>query len=386
MPNRTAESTQNRTPKCRHCDRPSPVAQLCAHCIRTLRVGLRNVAALHADLDTTVRAGATRYTDPSPVRAHTTTSRLPFDARFAPIRRTDAHGILQAPEQRSNLDDTDHHVRNTLATWARVVLDDHPPLRRPMLIVCTDPTCRRCIPYALEDYPAQMQAYRRRAAPRDTVTSMAVYLFRMAGAVASAEYADELLRDVLALERRLRRLVDRPGESWYAGVCGAIVEDERPHDARSCACQCHAGLGIACDVPGGCGREHATIDAVLCSRPLWADADDHEVRCRDCGTTWDVEDRREIVLSEARERVATVDAIWRIVHQHVDDSIGYTRFAARVRTWRNRGLTRVEDGQRVRYVLRDHGTRVVDGQQVRAYLVGDVLDFLAVSEELRDAS
>lgn len=342
------------TAKCQHCDRPAPHATLCQHCTRTLRMALRNVAALYADMDTTVRTRATRITEPA---AHVSGGRLdqplPVDNRFT---GTTSKGTT-----------LDREVRATLSTWCRRVLTEYPPTQLRPLIACTDPHCDRC-GMLRAHRPQAERDHQRRTPPTGTVTSMAVYLFRMAGAITAQQWADDLLRDMLALERQLRRFVDRPGDAWYAGLCGTILEPERPHDATTCACACHHH-NPACDMPGGCGREYTTIDAVLCTRPLWAQPDDTWVRCRDCDTRWDIDDRKEILLVEAGERVATVDAIFRIVNSLIDPELKYTQLSARVRQWKHRGK------------IHPVGTRVIDGVTVSAYRVGDVLDLLTTTTD-----
>lgn len=321
--------------KCNHCDRPAPHSTLCQHCTRTLRMGLQKLASLHADLVDTVRTGTSRYGDAGSTRGsgeHPLLVSAHFVARDSRGTKLDAA------------------VRNALVGWCRIVAEDWPPLAGPVHAeACTHLSCI---------------GIRRRQLPTDTVTSMAVYLYRMAGSIVAESWAGDLLDQVLDLERQLRRIVDRPSDRWYAGACGYIVEPERSHDATSCACRCHLAPRFACDMPGGCSPELELIEAVVCMRPLWAEPGKREVRCPDCETTWPVDERRAILITEARERVATVEMITRIVTT-LEDRPGQTaRLSARIRQWAARGR------------ITPCGTRVVDGRERKVYRVGEVLDLL----------
>lgn len=339
------------TRTCRRCDRPARDVTLCRACVRTLRTGLRNVASLHGDLDTVVRAGATRYAEPSPV--HGTgygSTRLPFDAtRFA----TGGAGTR-----------IDRETRDVLATWATVVVHEWPAVKLPPLIACTDPSCRRCARLRAAR-PGLITETRFRTPPRPTVAERAGYLSRLADRIATQPWADDLLTDVLRIERRLRNAVDRPPDTWHAGTCSAELTPARPHDGFTCPCDCH--IGAPCTDPT-C-RPGEPLPAVTCARVLWADADADTVTCRECRTVWPTAVRRTMLLDEARDRVVTVDAAWRIVHDLVDDQIPWTRFAARVRQWKARGR------------IRPTTTRVVDGDPRDAYLFAHILDRLDTKDD-----
>ena len=144
-----------------------------------------------------------------------------------------------------------------------------------------------------------------------TVPSMCAYLIRMAGTIAAEDWAGVLLDELIDAEKRLYRAVDRPAERWYAGRCGH-VEEAVPHDGTVCGCACHHGAGILCDVPGGCGLEFAAEPAAVCTAELWAD-DRPVVRCDTCGSTYEVQARRDSLLAEARDRTASVRVLARVV-------------------------------------------------------------------------
>jgi hypothetical protein len=332
------------TTTCRRCDRPTDAATLCRKCVHTLRTGLRNVVSLHSDLDTTVRAGATRYGDPAPGHATAYDStRLPFDAtRFA----------AEGPGTR-----TDHDTRTTLRTWAAVVRDTWPPITLHPLIVCTDPDCPRCVRLRAARRGHETEA-RFRTPPDATVAARAGYLSRLADRIARQPWADDLVADIVTIENRLRRAVDRPSDTWHAGTCGAQLTPERPHDAFTCPCECHHAAATCTDPDCHPGTP---LPATQCDRTLWAAVDSDSVTCRGCSTTWTTDDRRAILLDEARDRVVTVDAAWRIVRDLVDEQVPWTRFSARVRQWKTRGR------------IRPVGSRVIEDTPRDVYLFADIL-------------
>lgn len=289
---------------------------LCATCRQTLRVGLVNVAAYHADVlriqpgqRVKVRS-AYRSTPPPAVRA-------PYD----PISNVAAA------------------VDNMLSTWCRALTDDRPGIGHAPL-----GAVRQC---------AWLEGHLR--------------------SIATLEWAGELLRDVTASERRLQRILDRSDTGWYAGICGAVLEDERAHDGTTCMCACHNGHDCPCDIPGGCGSEVAMIAAVVCERGLYATPGHGWIRCPECGTTYDAASRRDTMMAEAREELAPVSVIARIVVGLVDTEQSVERLTNRIDQWVSRGQ------------LHDLGVRVLDGRPRRVYRIGDVFDLVG-RKVLRDGA
>jgi hypothetical protein len=181
--------------------------------------------------------------------------------------------------------------------------------------------------------------------------------------IATLEWAAELLRDALAAERKLQRILDRADTGWYAGKCGAVLEDERVHDGTTCLCACHHGAEV-CDIEDGCGAEVTMIAQVVCERGLYASPGHGWIRCPECGTTHDAASRRDRMIAEARDELAPVSAIARIVVGLFDTEQSVERMSNRIDQWVSRKQ------------LRDFGVRVLDGKPRRVYRLGDVFDLL----------
>lgn len=90
---------------------------------------------------------------------------------------------------------------------------------------------------------------------------------------AGAELVDELRSAI----REARRVLDRPPDRWYAGRCGDALADNA----------------------GPCGED------------LYAKAGSRLVTCRGCGAEYDVEARREWLLSAVEDVLATAAEIAR---------------------------------------------------------------------------
>lgn len=276
---------------------------LCARCQQTLTVALVNVAAYHADV-LRIQPGQRVK-----VRSSYKSSPPPSSAAYDPISAAAAE------------------VDNTIGTWSRVLADDRPEAGQP---------------------------------PK-TTTLRCGWLEHHIPSIATLAWANALLRDMLAAERALRRILDKADTGWYAGKCGWVLAEERPHDGFTCACACHQGE--TCDVAGGCGDE-VVLPAVACQRGLYATPDNNWIRCPECGTTWQVGQRREQLLTEARDEVAPIRIIAKVLVGLLDNEVSEERLAKRIDKW-------VERGQ-----LTSLGVRVIDKRPRRVYRVGDVWDTL----------
>ena len=118
--------------------------------------------------------------------------------------------------------------------------------------------------------------------------------------------AAELHADLLSVIGRAYRVIDRPLGRVYVGPCGAAT------DAGACPADLYARPD-----PAGTGR----ID------PRQA-----TVRC-ECGAEWDAEKRREWLLSELRDTLATAGEIASAAGMLA----GRTLNAKTIRTWAARG-------------------------------------------------
>lgn len=285
---------------------------LCKRCRTTASVALENVATYHADLFSLggqhdlEKRRATGVTDPTGTAAsREDTERDPAD--------------LAAAETKAQL-----------VGWTIALQSDRPGLDTP----------------------------------RDTVLAISRFLAKHLASIATLEWAGEFLRELLVLERRLRTIVERGKGRWYAGICSAVLEPERPHDQSSCTCACHLGADD-CDVEGGsCGPEYAVIAAVLCQHDLYAIPGTSYVRCPICRTSHSVTARRSILLEEARETVLPLGTIAQVCVSLLDGEPSVERLYKRISKWTERGQ------------LEDYGVRVLTGKPQRVYRLGDVLDTL----------
>ena len=221
--------------------------------------------------------------------------------------------------------------------------------------------------------------------PRDTVEALAALLAKRVSTIATLPWAADYVHDILALEKRLRKIVQRSKGHWYAGICSAEVEPERAHDRFTCACSCHLireALGrdpgpAACNIEGGCNPEDVVIPAVQCDRDLYAVPGADAVWCPTCRTKHSVQERRAILLEEARETLLPLTTIAQVCVTLLEGEPSVERLFKRIDNWVRRGK------------VEDYGVRVLhDRRPHRVYRLGDVLDMLVseVSNTMRGAS
>lgn len=270
------------TTTCLHCTaETSNGLALCQLCQQTLTVSLTNTAAYYTDVDRIrpgqrVKVRSAYQSTPPPLTE-------PQDDKIAAI-----------------LDATD----NAASTWTRMLHDDRPGI-----------------------------------GGRATSTTAALaWLEQHVPTIVTLGWAAELLRDMMACEKQLRRLLDQADTGWYAGRCGNEV-----------------------------GREmvDGEVLPVICERPLYGTQSSSWVSCPECGRTWDVASRRTMMMAEARDELAPVSIIARAVVGLLDDEVSVQRLANRIDQWVKRGK------------IHDLGVRVLDdGKPHRVYRLGDVFDLL----------
>lgn len=158
--------------------------------------------------------------------------------------------------------------------------------------------------------------------PAFSLESMAAWLLCRVDGLSLIEEGPHAVVDVVGAVDRARRVIDRAPDKLYAGRCGHETE----------------------------GAE--------CPEDLYAHQGARDIRCRTCGTTWDVSERRAWLLQEAEEVLAPAIEIARAVSW-----LGQAPLTpARVRQWASRG----------RLEVRGHNR---EGQPL--YRVGDAIDLMA---------
>lgn len=309
------------------CGKPTSGAWLCDDCQKTLRWALVNVGSYLADLETVAtrraRFGVTGNTKGSIGKAVP----LPVDMRFVsagPPPKNDLsgrpRGATIAPGSQLKWD-----AWNTIVAWCRVIMEDQPEVAGPVHVDCLDVSCSQI---------------RRRRYPRNTTASMLHYLARQFRLIVSEEWAPVILDEMLDLERRLARMVDRPADRWYAGKCSA----RDPFD------------------PAG----------VMCTSELYANADRGWIDCPGCGTRHDVAERRDFLLAEAKDILVTATEAARALLAWTDYDGTETKLVDRIRKWRDRDKDPLEVRDVTSLAGRDrHLYRLGDIQE---RLIGDAQD------------
>lgn len=290
---------QTRTAACA-CGRPTAGAVLCPRCQETLKWALVNVSAHYVDLSTVAMKQA-RYGSGAATKGSIGKAQpLPVDLRFAGKGAT-------GTELRWD-------TWNTVVAWARSVMEEQPQLSGPACGDCLHTSC---------------SAIRRRRWPANTLPSMITYLARQFRLVVAEIWAPVMLDELLDLERRLTRMVNRPPERWYAGKCSAIDES----------------------------GEHCTAE-------LYASEDRGQMACHACGTRHDVHGRREFLLEEAKEyRVTATEAAGALM-AWTDYDGSEAKLVDRIRKWRDRGRLEVSE------------VTSLSGRDRHLYRLGDIQELL----------
>lgn len=220
------------------CGRPLGGDAICPGCAHALQVALGDISSHWIDLDV-VKGRQTRY---GGTGGRGGDKPLPVDARFL---GWDADG--------TRLQDA---VKNTMATWARIVLDE-----RPVLYGVTHPACLH----------VSCSVYRRSIPPRDDVPSVCRYLLGHADWMKSKHWAPEILDEMLDAADQLRRMVDRPADRLFVGYC------------PDCDQALHARIGAP------------------------------QAKCPTCDRVFDVEASRDAMWLEAQDKLGTAAEISRAI-------------------------------------------------------------------------
>lgn len=157
--------------------------------------------------------------------------------------------------------------------------------------------------------------------PDDTLEALSRWLLWMVDGLTFDEIGPDAVDEITDAVAKCYRLIDSRPDKWYAGPCNAEL------DAGECGCD------------------------------LYANAARGEVKCGNCGATYDVAARRKWLLEAAEDRLADAATLARSVSW-----LGALPLnAARVRKWAQRG----------RIVVKGHdGTKPL-------YRIGDAIDLLS---------
>jgi hypothetical protein len=207
-----------------HCIRPAQT-QICPGCLADLTRSLRHLATGEVQR---VRVHKRNTLDeyPEEIRIVDRHPGLLADLEDS-ITRQAVHGNGSGTTGRLSekpvpfheaASDLAHSARNTLTTWARVVLDQHPHLQ-------------------LGDI---------------TTAGIAAWLSRLPTILAMLPGAGQMVDEVTRLADQVRRMVDRSPDRVYLGICSAVDEEtgaECPEDVYALPTQ----ATVRCRA---CGTEH----------------------------------------------------------------------------------------------------------------------------------
>lgn len=285
---------------CDRCEKPTAGAKLCDRCCKTLAVALANIAAYYEDLET-VATKATRYGSGAATRGSIgKVQPLPVDGRFLDV----------------NGDGTEVRwgVWNSVVTWCRIVMEESARV--------AGPTCARpCL-------HATCAVIRRTAWPRNTVRSQVAYFDRQFRWIVRTEWVEEFFDEMVDNERRLRKLVDRPADRWYAGKCSIGTDDEH------------------------------------CTAELYALEGSATIVCPACDYIHDVSTRRDFLLREARSYLVTATEAARALISWTDYDGIESNLVKRIDKWRDRDRLEVAD------------VTSLNGRDRHLYRLGDIQDLM----------
>lgn len=291
---------------CANCTKPTAGAHICRACETTLAYALANIAAYYDDLRT-VAERRTRYGAQAGKPSIGKTQPLPVDMRFVDTANHGGAGRGTALAE---------DARNTLVGWCRATRE-HNPTR-------TGPACRDACLHTT------CAGVRRTTPPADTVPSMVRYLARMTPAILREDWIGDMLDELLYLEKRLRRFVDRPAERWYAGKCDCGVD-------------------------------------------LYAQADRGTVRCTGCDAEYEVALRRDFLLREAEDYLVTATEAARALIAWTDYDGTVDKLTDRIGKWRDRDQLEVRD------------VTSLNGRDRHLYRLGDIQGLLIDAARARQA-
>lgn len=241
---------------CQHCDQrgvPDGV-KVCRECTRTLKVALEEIELAHADLDT-VRTKQARFSHRvgGGKGAKSKTLPLGIDMRFTP----DGTGTL-----------VEVLTSSTLVYWAGVITRTWPGT----------------------------------SWPGHTIPDLVSFLSGVRTAIVAQDWAPQMLREVLRVEKQLKAFLLPPPSKVYAGVC------------------------MICRIVG----DHS---------PLYAREGDDKVQCPadDCGWVYDVDECRDSLRSQLDGFLFTAAQIADL-STYLDVLDDREKVRKRINQWHHRGV------------------------------------------------
>lgn len=341
--------------RCAICTRPTSGANTCTHCQRQLEQHLGDISALILEAQRIYRSDdRTRGTEHDPLvhsrrRQLVDTPVIVRDPVTGEAFRDEAGKPITVTVKRPEPFGPGEHGRTSPVPWDA----DHglgrdldvTLARQTVLGTLEGPrSAGRPLPYNTSAARTAHEVQLRlahwvrvvhvdgEAWPPADVTVEARWLLARLDRLVGSPLVVEFDRDVARVIAALRSAVDRPADRWYAGPCdtaGCVEETFDVDDA---------------------GRTVRRLQPTQ----MYADPELQVVKCRRCGTSYDVEARRAWLLDAAQDTLAHAELIGRAA-----PALGVDITPAAVRGYADRG----------RIVA--HGT---DLRGRPLYRVGDVID------------
>ncbi|MFD3748349.1 hypothetical protein [Nocardia sp. NPDC058633] len=273
-------------PECAVCARPvGDGLRLCVTCGVSLVDALREIPDLLAELDT-ARSGQTKFAGER-VGGASAEVALPI----ADVTREAERGVrLLGERERSAL-------INVLITWARTIAETNG-----------------------SEFPSR------------TTGGLVEWLINRPHELRGHVAAEDLHSDILGAVIGLRRIVDRPADRRFVGLCPVI------RDGRACGAN------------------------------LWAEVGASWVRCRTCREQHSVSELEDQAVESARHMLCTMPEVLRAceaMRRPIGKTTGY-RWAREGKLVRRKWLHRTEHGEQISDLWADGATPV--------YLLGDALE------------
>lgn len=226
------------------------------------------------------------------------------------VKVRSAYQSTPPPETKASTDkisDALDHAANIIGGWARNLCDDRPQVGEM-------PTSVQTVCGWLESYVSS---------------------------IACLEWGGDCLAEISDVEHMLRRILDKADTGQFAGTCGNEL-----------------------------GREEigGEVYPILCERGLYSTKSSTWVRCPECGRTWDANERRKVMRTQAEDRVAPTRVLARIA-VGMTDEISEERLIRRIEKW-------VEKER-----LLSAGSRYLDGRLRKVYRIGDVIRLIEQEQQ-----
>lgn len=174
--------------------------------------------------------------------------------------------------------------------------------------------------------------------PRPEAAAGYIRTHLQSGRLNGWDEAGRFLDWLLGQEQIILRIIDRPAPRWYAGPCPSLTWNEQARAITECGADLHAN----------------TASGI--------------VRCKNCGTEHDIDDRRDFLIARLDDQIATVPDLVEAIQRFTNDTRKEDTLLNLIYQWnrRNRIIP-------VRHIVR--GTK-----RHPLFRIGDVLALLKAAD------